>query len=198
MIRAAMGIDERSEEVKRATTVEANAQCDLLRMAEVRGIREAEVYVTTQLVSREKLSDGIIVEEYSTVAIARTPTTGSVSDQNTENSVTVYATVNYKCEIADNLNLSFDISNTSYRAVYPSSVSVTSMYLKNEIDNSYTTEATNSRTIGTVTMGTWYTLGAPTSRLYAQASANLYAFATAYLAGGAQAHVRCAVYCHNL
>ena len=189
MLRAELGVDERSEIVKQATNV--FAETDLSK-------EQADLYTTTQLIRRERKADGTIVEEYASVAVARSTGTGSSSDQETENSVTVYAMVNYKYEISSDLNMSFGISNTKHRAIYASSVTVNSLYLKNEIDNSYEQVASNSRTIASVTMGTWYTLSAPTSKLYPKASANLYAFTTAKLPGGNEANVRCVVYCNSL
>ena len=189
MMRAQLGIDERSEAVKQVTNVAAET---------VFSEGEAEVYTTTQLIRRERKADGTIIEEYASVAVARSTGTGSSSNQETEKSVTVYAMINYKYEISSNLNMSFGISNTQHRAVYPSSVTVNSLYLKNEIDNVYEPVATNSRTISSVTMGTWYTLSAPTSQLYPKASANLYAFTTANLPDGKEAFVRCVIYCKSL
>ena len=85
MLRAELGVDERSEIVKQATNV--FAETDLSK-------EQADLYTTTQLIRRERKTDGTIVEEYASVAVARSTGTGSSSDQETENSVTVYAMVN--------------------------------------------------------------------------------------------------------
>lgn len=189
MLRAELGVDERSEIVKQAAYVAAEA--DLCR-------EQVDLYTTTQLIHREIRADGIIVEEYASVAVGRTRGSGSSSNQQTGHSVTVYAMINYKYEISSDQNVFFGISNTKHRAVYGSSVTVNSLFLRNAIDNSYEEVASNSKTIPSVSMGTWYTLSAPTSQLYPKATANLYAFTTAKLPGGNETNVRCVVYCNSL
>lgn len=189
LMRAELGVDERSEAVKAASTIHA----DIGIKNAVKGFKTPEILTTTQLLSREKLPDGKIVEEYSTVAIARSVITNhSATDQSTSGSVTVYATVNYKAETISIADIRFGLTSTEHRVIYPTGTSISRLYMENVIDNSWEYTADNSRSVNNPSMGTWYTLSSPSSAMYDKLKVNMYAFTTAYLPSGAQAaHVRC-------
>lgn len=195
MMRAQLEIDERSDEIRELTTVRAEWNDALLSDSEAR-IALRQIHTTTQLVAVETLPNGDRVEEYATAAVASGTYYGTESDSATQNSMTVFAMINYKYVVSEyGEEIRFGIQNTKHRVDYPSSVSVSRISLYNEIADAAAPRYTNEKTINSPVMGTWYQLNSPTSQTFGKMATTLYATTTAYASNGAEAEIGCVIDC---
>ena len=195
LMRAKLGIDERSTEARRLTHIRGEWKDAGLFAEQEDGIASPEVFTTTQLVKSEILPNGDRVEEYATAAVATSTDYGTESNQSTQNTVTVFAMINYKYTVSDNAELiRFGIQNTKHRADSTTSAKVTSMDLYSEIADT-APRASNSKTINSPVTGTWYQLNSPSSQTYDKMVTTLYAVTTAHTNTGATPEVSCVIDC---
>lgn len=152
-----------------------------------------DALVTTQLLSREILADGSIIERYATTAIAGSAFTAS--DSETENNVVVTAMINYSTRIQEAM-VQAKLDNTQHRTVYPSAVTTSNLQLTNKVDNGLEILYSNSRNIVSPSNNTWYTLSSPVSQ-YFDLSKRFQGTTTVTASNGATPYVMCEVDLHT-
>ncbi len=181
MMRAELGIDERSDEAKAAFTI-STCLPGQLNLA-----KNEDVSVTTQLIGVEVLPDGTKTEEYATTVVTR-GIIGTYEDSETGSesgySITAYATLNYKYQVDDSLGAHFMIKNTQHRVLYPSSVDVTKMDMYNEMQDEIDARFYNSRSVSSPANGMNYVLTHSASTYIPKLAATMYAVTTAHLDNG--------------
>lgn len=194
MMRAQLGIDERSNVVKQSSSIQAKTNSpEQTGVMSICGNMQDALF-TTQLVERELQEDGSVIELYATAAIARSSYTSSNSE--TEKSVVVTAMVNYSTRTLDGVIVECKLDNTQHRTVYPTSVTASNLSLTNKIDNGLEILYSNSRTIASPANNTWYTLSSPTSG-YFSLSHRFQATTTVTASNGANPYVMCQVDLHT-
>ena len=161
MMRAELGIDERSTTVKEALDITVRNNKINTRSATSAA---PEMFTTTQLTERKLLQDGSIEETYSTVGVTRSSLSDMATD--TQNSVTVYAVVNYTTRLVDYTLVEARYDGSEHRVVYPSAVDTYDLERIANIDDGIDSLYRNTRTIASPSNGTWYGLNSPSSSYF--------------------------------
>ena len=193
LMRAKLGIDERSDAVRQATSIQAKTNVNSRTGLTAMDNSVQNAYVTTQLLGREVLDDGSVVEHYATAAITRSALTATNSE--TENSVIVTAMINYSTRQQEAI-VQARLDKTQHRTVYPTAVTTSNMELTNKVDNGLEILYSNSRNIASPSNNTWYTLSSPTSQ-YFDLSKKFQGTTTVTASNGASPYVMCEVNLHT-
>lgn len=185
MMRAELGVDERSDAVKRVSSINVTTNIQL---------DEPEILNTTQLVERRRLEDGTIEETYSTVGVARSAL--SSIESATQNSITIYAVVNYTTTLVGDTLIQARYDGSEHRVLHPSAAEVDEMYILANIDDGLDSLYRNTRTIYSPGNGVWYGLNGPSSRFF-DLHYSFIAYTSVEAAGVSNLEVNCEVDLHS-